>query len=207
MSHLGTKRYHICPIMSHYCLDCVIAPLFQTHGSKAKKHKGSSSVQFVSVLSPFVSFTPRSRMPSTDNFIQSLADKKKVLDVNPYLDVSDQNGLELSYFLLRDSVDRTLPRQTSSRHRKAQQHLKNAYLIAKVLFVLVAATASITDLALLEHKELFPRLEQWWSDNLPTEKFESHATKLLEDLETKRDKGELSSNRGDIEDQQVYTDY
>ena len=100
-------------------------------------------------------------MPSANDFIQSLTDKKKVLDVNPYLDVSDQNGLELSYFLLRDNIDRTLARQTLSQHRKAQQHLKNAYLIAKDLFVLVTATVSITDLASLEHKGLFPRLEQW----------------------------------------------
>ncbi|KAH8706065.1 hypothetical protein BGW36DRAFT_393486 [Talaromyces proteolyticus] len=135
-------------------------------------------------------------MSRADLFMESLTHQKKILDVSPYLDVNGQRGLESSYCLLHNIGDPTVSRQTLSRHKKAQQHLKNAYSIAKALFVLVTVTTPITDLALIEHTELFPRLEGWWDSNPPTQKFEFHAIKLLEGLDTQRDEGKLPNNRG-----------
>lgn len=54
---------------------------------------------------------------------------------------------------------------------KARQPLKDIYSVAKPLVVLVAMTMSPTDLASLNHKEMCPRLEYWWQNNAPSQRF------------------------------------
>jgi hypothetical protein len=137
-------------------------------------------------------------MLSADDFFELLAQKKDALNANPFLDVNDQNGLEGSYCLLRNihkPTSQRRPRQTRSRHSKAKQSLRNAWSIAKSLFVLVAVTVSITDLASIEHNQLFPRLEQWWKNNPVSQEFEEKAHGLLQELDDEREQGNLHRNQ------------
>lgn len=129
-------------------------------------------------------------MPSIEYFFDSLLHQKTLLDNSPFLDSNDQKGLESSYCLLHDIIKHS-SRQTQNRRDKARQHLKNAYTIAKALFVLVTVTVSISDLALLEHNELFPRLEEWWQSHLPSQKFQSRACELISELDHKNERGRL----------------
>lgn len=130
-------------------------------------------------------------MPPTERFFNSLVHQKIILDNSPFLDANSQRGLESAYCLLHDIIKHSVSRQTQNRREKVRQHLKNVYSIGKPLFVLVAVTISITDLASLEHKELFPRLEYWWQNNVPSHKFESRAIELINELEHEREKGGL----------------
>ena len=130
-------------------------------------------------------------MPPTERFFNSLVHQKIILDNSPFLDANSQRGLESAYCLFHDIIKHSVSRQTQNRHEKVRQHLKNVYSIGKPLFVLVAVTISITDLASLEHKELFPRLEYWWQNNVPSHKFESRAIELINELEHEREKGGL----------------
>jgi hypothetical protein len=134
-------------------------------------------------------------MPQIDQVFDSLSLQKSKLDANPFLDVSNQRGLESGYRSLHNIVKPSTSRQTTSRRSRAQQHLKNAYLIAKVLFVVVAVTVSATELASIEHDELFPRLEHWWHNNPPSAQFESRAVEYLEELDNRR-KQNLLQPRG-----------
>jgi hypothetical protein len=59
-------------------------------------------------------------------------------------------------------------------------------MIAKVLFVVVAVTANCTELASIEHDELFPRLELWWHNNPPSPQFKTRAVEYLEELDNRR---------------------
>lgn len=133
-------------------------------------------------------------MLSAGTFFELLAQKQDALKTNPYLDASDQKGLEASYCLMCNICKPTpqQPRQTINRHNKAEQSLRNTHSIARLLFVLVAVTISITDLALIEHDQLFPRLEHWWKDNPPSDKFDSKAQGLLQELDIERERENLS---------------
>ena len=130
-------------------------------------------------------------MSSTENFFDSLLHQKTILDNGPFLDTYSQRGLESAYFLLHNIIKTTVSRQSRNRHDKARQHLKNIYSIAKPLFVIVAVTIAITDLASLEHTEIFPRLEIWWQNNAPSQKFESRAIDLIRELDYERERGGL----------------
>lgn len=129
-------------------------------------------------------------MPSIEYFFDSLLQQKSLLDNSPFLDANSQRGIESSYCLFHDVMKHS-SRQTQNRHDKARQHLKNAFSIAKALFVLVAVTVSVSDLALLDHEELFPRLENWWQNHLPSQKFQSRAIELINELDHEKDKGKL----------------
>ena len=126
-------------------------------------------------------------MSSIEHFFEFLNQQRNLLDNSPFLDANDQRGLESSYCLFHDII------KHSSRNRrdKARQHLKNVFSIAKPLFVLVAVTISVSDLALLEHKELFPRLETWWENHLPSPKFQSRAIELINELDHEKERGGL----------------
>ncbi|KKZ65602.1 hypothetical protein EMCG_08566 [[Emmonsia] crescens] len=168
-------------------------------GVKADPNPNTNSVMshLVPVLSHSASF-PAPEMLSADDFFELVAQKKDVLEANPFLDVGDQNGLEVCYCLL-NNIDKPAsgqPRQTLSRHSKAQQSLRNAHSIAKSLFVIVAVTISITDLASIEHSELFPRLEHWWRSNPPSEEFDLKAQGLLQELNVERERGNIPRVRG-----------
>ena len=130
-------------------------------------------------------------MSSTENFFDSLLHQKTILDNGPFLDTYSQRGLESAYCLLHNIIKTTVSRQSRNRHDKARQHLKNIYSIAKPLFVVVAVIISITDLASLEHTEIFPRLEIWWQNNAPSQKFESRAIELIHELDYERERGGL----------------
>jgi hypothetical protein len=130
-------------------------------------------------------------MSSTEQFFGSLLHQKGVLGSSPFLDANSQRGLESSYCLLHDIIKHTGSRQTQNRHDKARQHLKNIYSIAKPLFVLVAVTISITDLASLDHNEIFPRLENWWQNNESSQKFQSRAIELIQELDHEKERGGL----------------
>lgn len=130
-------------------------------------------------------------MSSTEHFFNSLPQQKGILDSCPFLDANSQRGLESSYCLLHNIVKPSASRQSQKRHDKARQHLKNIYSIATPLFVLVTVTVSITDLASLDHRELFPRLENWWQNNAPSQKFESRAIELIHELDHERESGGL----------------
>lgn len=126
-------------------------------------------------------------MSVTEHFFDSLIHQKAVLDNSPFLDSNSQRGLESSYCLLHNIIKPSATRQTQNRHDKARQHLRNVYSIAKPLFVLVGVTISITDLASLDHKEVFPRLETWWQNNAPPKKFESRAIELIHELDHEKE--------------------
>ncbi|QVM12269.1 hypothetical protein D8B26_006900 [Coccidioides posadasii str. Silveira] len=130
-------------------------------------------------------------MSSTEDFFDSLLHQKGILDNSPFLDANSQRGLESCYCLLHDIIKHIGSRQTQNRRDKARQHLKNIYSIAKPLFVLVAVTISITDLALLDHTEIFPHLENWWQNNEPSQKFEQRASELIQELDYVRERGGL----------------
>ncbi|CEL09843.1 hypothetical protein ASPCAL12972 [Aspergillus calidoustus] len=130
-------------------------------------------------------------MSLTEHFFDSLLHQKKIFDSSPFLDANGQKGLESSYCLLHDIIKRTESRQTQNRRDKARQHLKNIYSIAEPLFVLVAVTISITDLASLDHDEIYPRLEIWWQNNEPSQKFQSRAVELIHELSHERERGGL----------------
>jgi hypothetical protein len=130
-------------------------------------------------------------MSLTEHFFDSLLHQKCLLDNSPFLDANSQKGLESSYCLFKNIINPTASRQTQNRRDKARQHLKNIYSIAKPLFILIAVTISITDLASLDHKEIFPRLDLWWKNNVPSQKFESRAIKLINELDHERERGGL----------------
>lgn len=130
-------------------------------------------------------------MSLTEHFFDSLLHQKIIFDSSPFLDANSQKGLESSYCLLHNIIKHRESRQTQNRRDKARQHLKNIYSIAKPLFVLVAVTISITDLASLDHKEIFPRLEIWWQNNEPSQKFQSRAVGLIHELDHERERGGL----------------
>lgn len=130
-------------------------------------------------------------MSSTEHFFDSLPRQKSILDSSPFLDANSQRGLESSYCLLHNIIRPSVSRQSQNRRDKARQHLKNIYSIAKPLFVLVTVTISITDLASLDHREIFPRLENWWQDNAPSQKFESRTIELIHELDYERERGGL----------------
>jgi hypothetical protein len=130
-------------------------------------------------------------MSSTEHFLDSLLHQKSLLDNSPFLDATSQRGLESSYCLFNNLIKPSASRQTQNRRDKARQHLKNIYSIAKPLFVLVAVTISVTDLAALDHKKIFPRLEIWWENNAPSQKFESRAIELINELDHERERGGL----------------
>ncbi|OJD17318.1 hypothetical protein ACJ73_08810 [Blastomyces percursus] len=121
---------------------------------KPNTNNACRPVLLVPVLYHLALFPSRfQEMLSADDFFELVAQKKDVLEANPFLDVGDQNGLEACYCLL-NNIDKSAsgqPRQTLSRHSKAQQSLRNTHSIAKSLFVVVAVTISITDLASIEH--------------------------------------------------------
>jgi hypothetical protein len=137
-------------------------------------------------------------MISADDFFKLLAQKKDTLGANPFLDVSDQKGLEACYCLLHnlDQPATGQPRQTLNRHSKARQSLRNAHSIAKSLFVVVAVTISITDLASIAHNKLFPRLQHWWRSNPPSEEFDSELLSLLQALNVERERGNILRVQG-----------
>ncbi|CAG7991582.1 unnamed protein product [Penicillium nalgiovense] len=128
-------------------------------------------------------------MSLTEHFFDSLLYQKSILDTSPFLDANSQRGLESSYCLLHNIIKLSVSRQSQNRHDKARQHLKNIYSIAKPLFVLVTVTISITDLASLDHREIFPRLANWWQDNAPSQKFESRTIELIHELDHERERG------------------
>lgn len=130
-------------------------------------------------------------MLSTEHFFDSLLHQKNILDNSPFLDANNQRGLESSYCLLHNITKPSVSRQSQNRHDKARQHLKNIYSIAKPLFVLVAVTVSVTDLASLEHRGLFPRLGNWWENHAPSQRFESRANELLRELDHESERGGL----------------
>ncbi|KAJ5713145.1 uncharacterized protein N7483_010326 [Penicillium malachiteum] len=134
-------------------------------------------------------------MSSTEQFFCSLLHQKKLLDDSPFLDANSQKGLESSYCLLHDIIKPSGSRQTQSRRDKSRQHLKNVYSIGKPLFILVAVTVSISDLALLNHDEIFPRLEVWWQNNVPSEKFKSRTIELIQELDREKERGGLAHVR------------
>lgn len=142
-------------------------------------------------LSPFGASQSCYAMSSTEHFFDSLLRQKGVLESSPFLDANSQRGLESSYCLLHDIIKHTGSRQTQNRRDKARQHLKKIYSIAKPLFVLVAVTISITDLASLDHNEIFPRLENWWQNNEFSQKFQSRAIELIHELDHERERGGL----------------
>ncbi|KAJ5292086.1 hypothetical protein N7478_001337 [Penicillium angulare] len=129
---------------------------------------------------------------ATEQFFRSLCHRKILLDDSPFLDSNSQKAFESSYCLLYDIIKPTGSRQTQSRRDKSRQHLKNAYSIGKPLFILVAVTISISDLALLNHDEIFPRLEVWWQNNAPSEKFQSRAIELIQELDHEKERGGLA---------------
>lgn len=130
-------------------------------------------------------------MSLTEHFFDSLLHQKSILDSSPFLDANSQRGLESSYCLLHNIIKLSVSRQSQNRHDKARQHLKNIYSIAKPLFVLVTVTISISDLASLDHREIFPRLANWWQDNAPSQKFESRTIELIHELDHERERGGL----------------
>lgn len=130
-------------------------------------------------------------MSLTEHFFDSLLHQKSILDSSPFLDANSQRGLESSYCLLHNIIKLSVSRQSQNRHDKARQHLKNIYSIAKPLFVLVTVTISITDLASLDHREIFPRLANWWQDNALSQKFESRTIELIHELDHERERGGL----------------
>ena len=131
-------------------------------------------------------------MPSSEHFFHSLLHQKNILDSSPFLDAISQRGLESSYCILHNIIKPAVSRQSQSRRDKARQHLKNIYSIAKPLFVLVTVTVSITDLASLDHTTIFPRLENWWQNNEPSQKFKSRAIDLIHELDHERERGGLA---------------
>ncbi|PGH05101.1 hypothetical protein AJ80_08400 [Polytolypa hystricis UAMH7299] len=137
-------------------------------------------------------------MISTDDFFNFLAQKKNALEINTFLSVGDQNGLEACYCLLHKIQKSTSrpARQSSSRHSKAQQNLRNINSIAISLFVLVAVTISITDLASIDHNELFPRLKHWWINDPISEEFDLKAQGLVQELDNERKQGNLPRRKG-----------
>lgn len=138
--------------------------------------------RFVSVLTPWLAMSP------IDDFFDSLLRQKGILDKSPFLDANSQRGLESSYCHLHDIFKYSRSRQTQTRHEKARQHLRNIYSIAKPLFVIVGTTNTITDLASLDHDEIFPRLENWWRDNPPSQKFKSRSLELFRELDNKKER-------------------
>jgi hypothetical protein len=162
-----------------------------------KGHRRKIPVQKVPFLPRFDSvLTPWLAMSPTEDFFDSLLRQKGILDRSPFLDANSQRGLEPSYCHLYDILKYSRSKQTQARHEKARQHLRNINSIAKPLFVIVGTTNTITDLASLDHDEIFPRLENWWRDNPPSQKFESRTLELFRELDNKKERGGFTHLQG-----------